>query len=303
MQAKEAKDPRHQRVMKEDFSRVWAMYGAFDRLRLVITLAMFVFFAVIPTGIAKVLGWLPKNKDRKVVAVVPSKLWTLDYFTGLAQSSSVIIKGSDGTLFIRSPPEPITEIVKQITALGEPAVFLASLSHDSHVDKWMGMFPNAKVLAGRNDIATVSDKAKVDAAVEDSLPLLGKYGITKVIPTDWGTRDDCYLLVTLPSGGVAALAPCGVMTYPRIDLANPRSIFQCLAGFTGLRLARFGAWLFCTSTAKAAKQWLQVAQTPGLELLVSLHGPPIAGKDVGVKMAAVTEPNFERSKDLTPFGF
>lgn len=186
-----------------------------------------------------------------------------------------------------------------VRALGTPEFVLCSVSHDSFVAEWKQTFPNVQVVAQRKSAKVVGENVKVDVILEDVVDEINmKYGIKEVLNTSsWSTFEDCVLIVDRGDDKEVALFGCGVSNH-QVDWTNPLS-WPVLFGYSGLRMTRIFAFMFCKNMDAAQRFWKDLQSRPALDTLVLLHGLPLQN-DCKYEMCRV---DLSKARHWTSFGF
>jgi hypothetical protein len=276
-------NPRHTKEVilqcQEAYRDMQTWYG--KALLLLVVLANF-FLLSLPNMILHKLGVRNNSEFRLLRVTTAPRIWIGEYIMPVGSSNCVIIHATDGSngLFIRSPPEPTPRIIQAIRDEGEPAAFLVSEHHDTFVDKWKQLFPQAQVIAQRADAAIVENRCHVDMILEDSAEFLKKFNIIQAFSTgDWTRYEDCVLIVDMGEGTsikLAALFGCGFMHRPP-QLTSPLYWRNLFVGRQGFGIESLYAYLFVKDPKRAQEMWRQLRDMDGLDTLIFLHGEPIVG--------------------------
>jgi hypothetical protein len=290
------KDKQHLHVIPDYFKESWKAQHWVGKFQLVVSMLLCLLGFVVAQ-----IEWLIQSRTKQqqtsaLLEIEPGKIWQFTYMMHGHCSNCIIIKGNDGKLLLRSPP-PIhtTDAVDTINKLGEPGIILASLAHDSFIDQWKDKFPHVKIISGKTDLEVISDRVKVDVAIEDSGKLLENYYITKVLPTMFTRYEDHYLVLQLPGRQYICLMPCGYA-----NITDP-GIAGLIEGTNGLTFMRLFAHLFAANPANADRQtWQIVSEFPEMKTFVFLHGTPLGGPDASKRMLKV---HADKARHITPFGF
>jgi len=251
-------------------------------------LSHFLLFAI-PNMLLHELGVRNNHATRfrlRRIITAP-RIWIAEYVMPVASSNVLVIQGKDGGLLLRSPPEPTPAVVQAIRDQGEPTALLVSLSHDTFADKWKHMFPDAIVIAQREDIPAINNRVKVDLALEDAEEFLKNFYVVRTISTaEWTRFEDAVLILELKPGKLAASFGCGFVNDVE-SMWSPLYWRNALVGITGFGIKRIFAYLFARNPEKAQSMWQEIADIPGLDTLIFLHGEPIIDADIKSIMSKV----------------
>jgi len=226
-----------------------------------------------------------KFRLRRIITA--PRIWIAEYVMPVSSSNVVVIQGKDGGLLLRSPPEPTPAVVQAIRDQGEPTALLVSQAHDTFADKWKHMFPDAIVIAARDDIPAINNRVKVDLALEDAGEFLQNFHIVRTISTaEWTRYEDTVLILELKPGKFAASLGCGFVNEVE-SMWSPLYWRDAFVGRTGFGILRVFAYIFARNPEKAQSMWQEIADIPGLSTLIFLHGEPIIDADIKTIMSKV----------------
>lgn len=250
-------------------------------------------FYFLPSSLSVSLG-LQSNSHFKLTKVLDQPLtYSGAYHLSMNGSNTVIWRGRDGKLFIRSPPQ-LNQAVKDEIARcfpgSEPGCMLLSMIHDTCADQWKDAFPTILTVCGDADRAAIQNRVSpVDHAIEN-LPkeLMDNYWIDQVIPYKFARYADQYLVMNVEDSSThekkkAICFGCGY-TYIPFSWTQPSSYLYRLGGLGGrnLRLALSYSYVFTSSTQACKTQHQQVMSTVlplGLHALLFLHGECVVGDE------------------------
>jgi len=278
-------DPSHSKetmqIVSDAFTETRTIVG--KMLFMVVMFAHFVLMAL-PDRLLHLFGVrnnsLPGKFRLEKVSESPA-IWVGEYVMPVGSSNTIILQGRDGTLFIRSPPEPTQEVIQTIRQLGEPSALFLTLSHDTFGDRWKEMFPNAKILAMGRDAQSVSNRVAVDSDLESATQVLQNFNIERVISiSEWSRKEEPVLILNLGQGRKAAMFGCGFTGQSQSSSMLSFWYWRdVVLGRTCLGMMSVYAYLFVkeNKSSEAQLMWRQISEVQGLDTLLFLHGRPIAG--------------------------
>jgi len=275
------KDPGHHGEVFQALNEAFENLGVLGRILFILYALLMIILVYLPNRLLSLLR-LRSNKSAftlKGVATTP-EVYMANYYTASGISNTILIKGHDKKLLIRSPPPPLPEIVERVTKQGDIGAILVSLTHDTYAAEWKKLFPDAVVVGQAKDIPALNQRVQVDVALEDATDLLKNYFVLKVMPMSRFLRyEDATLLIDLPDSKIAACLGCGFSNDP-FSIYEPTT-WQGLITGVSLRMHRSFGFIFVKDHRALRKFWQEeLAGVKCLSTLIFLHGEPVIGTHV-----------------------
>ena len=267
-------------MLNTNVSNAYNVLGYGGKILYIIFFVVFFIVVGIPDQITYILGLRSNKKQFNLKRITTSPVvFVGEYAMPTAYSNCVVIKGKDGKLLIRSPPQPLPHIVARIKEEGDVGVIIVSSAHDTYADKWKELFPSAVVIGPKADIPLLNDRVQVDYAAEDADEILSNYHIVKRMAiTSFSRYEDHIYLIQLESGKIVASLSCGFSNVP-FSFHNPFHWRYMIPG-TGVKINRLYGLVFVKSHANLRAFWQELAQIPGLIGLIFLHGETIMNESL-----------------------
>jgi len=280
-------DPTHKEVVSQCISQTFARFGVFGKACMMAYMFIVTILVAMPDMLMFKLGLRSNKRAFKLKRVLTEpEVYLGEYVMPVAASNCVVIKGKNGKVFIRSPPQALPYIVDQVKEIGEVGAIFVTLSHDTYADKWKTQFPSAVVIGPKPDIPYLNNRCKVDLATEDAAKVLSEYYITRVLLTSKFTaKEEDILLIQLPNNKIAACLGCGFGNI-EASITQPFTWRYLIALGSGFKMLRTFSLIFTKSHVEARKFWYdELAKIPNLYALLPLHGPAIVGDHIAQMLA------------------
>ena len=283
-------DPSHRKTSASAIKAGFSEATYLEKLVAFITLFFLIFFIRLPGAILVKLGFY-SNKNFKLKRVFSSspEIYSGEYYTGVAISNVIVVKGKDGSLLLRSPPPMIPQVLEEILEIGKPKAILVTVSHDTHSTAWKEKFPDLIVLGSKQDEEVLDKRTKVDVFLEsdEAKELLKNYYVTEIVHTKKWTRigDEPILIMKLDEKRTCISVGCGISNFVDESYLDPLFFGRLIVGFSGgFRLLRPYALFFSKDLNAGQEIWNKLTEIEDLHGLLLVHGKSLVGKNVGEQM-------------------
>lgn len=277
-------------------------YGAADKVRMALATAVFAVTVALPGKVASVARRAMGTEQVSVSEVVPGHVYVVPYDMPSGPSNCVVLRSEKGELLMRSPPPLDGDVgarrLAKVKELGTPTALVGTVPHDTFVDRWAALFPEAEILAPKADADVVSARQRVTRSLEDaSEDLRSKWGLTRSFPSSWTPFQEPYWVVRARVGlGDAEtnvlVLPCGFAHMP-FQWTNPMSWLLLAGGVayrspSGVGVPRPFAWFFSGPRLALGDADVAVArQVPNVRFVVPMHGTPFKVDSAADALAGV----------------
>lgn len=191
------------------------------------------------------------------------------------ERTMTIVRREDGTLLVHSPIAMDDARMRELEALGRPAILIVpNAYHRLDAPAWKVRYPEMRVLGPRGSRAKIEERIRLDATYED----FPADGAVRVEYVDGVDAQEGAFLVKSSDGTTVILNDAMMNMDPKKDLLG--RVFTTIMGSApGPRVSRFAKLGYVKDQPALRRQLERYAEIPDLVRLVVSHEKVAHGED------------------------